>query len=366
MGCTDSSNKKSAKDILGGPVKVRPRNTHRGEHKAFGGLPWGLLGRASESRFPRTSSNMRTLKGRAGQGRKGRLNPPHREGQQADNKFEESLVWGTKPKNGLRAWAGGSHLPRLLQDHTRPIRRAPGPPLPTALFPKTMRMCVCTSQNPYSGLRAGIPPGIPPPLGSQPPHPRHPTGVFVEKGLAALRVARTQVQGPTVCDSESWGRGLMSPRAALSPRVVAFSGQEAHVHANARAQTRLGVYDPGWEARGSQYVRMWVWPHDTPHTHTLTDRTAEAQSGDPGYPRAQKLPKAKVQPLDVPCWLYLVRPSTPDAARKGCSQSDFSLPSSWVRETELFHLFPNDRTPRSWSASSEEPHPLGGGVRWTW
>lgn len=85
-----------------------------------------------------------------------------------------------------------------------------------ALFPKTTHMCVCTSlQNQYFGLPC-------------------PAGVFVEKGLTMPRAARAQVKGPTVCDPESWGTGLMSPRAALSPPAVTFSGQEAHVCANTR------------------------------------------------------------------------------------------------------------------------------------
>lgn len=78
VGCTDSSNKKSAKDIPGSPVEIRPQNTHRGTHEPFGGLFWGLLGRASESKFPRTSSNLRTLKDRAGQGRKAQSPTPRR------------------------------------------------------------------------------------------------------------------------------------------------------------------------------------------------------------------------------------------------------------------------------------------------
>lgn len=108
-------------------------------------------------------------------------------------------------------------------------------------------------------------------------------------------------------------------------------------------------------------------PRHTLYTHPHTARRRHSPE-TLQYPRTQKLSKAKVRPLDVPCWLYLVHPSTPEAARKGCSQSDFSLPSSRVRETELFHLLPNDRSPRSWSVSSEEPHPLRGvgGVRWTW
>jgi len=100
VGCTGSSNKSSAKDILDSPVKVRPQNTRRGEQEAFGCLPWGLLGRAFESRFGRTSSNTGTLKDGAGQ--EGSI-PHSRKGIKQISKCEERLVWGTKPKNGLRA-----------------------------------------------------------------------------------------------------------------------------------------------------------------------------------------------------------------------------------------------------------------------
>jgi len=116
-----------------------------------------------------------------------------------------------------------------------------------------------------------------------------------------------------------------------------------------------------WLRGTGKSVRMGVWTYYAPHIYTRTDCTAEAESGDLRYLRSQILPKAKVRPRDVPCWLCLVRQSTPEAARKGFSQSDFSLRSSRVGETELFHLLPNDRSPRSWSVSSEEPHPLGGG-----
>lgn len=104
MGCTDSRNESSAKAILSSPVKVRPRNTRRGEHEASGSLPWGWPGRAFESRLPRASSNVGTPKDRAGQ--EGSI-PHTRKGIKQRSKCEERLIWGTKPKNGLKARSCG-------------------------------------------------------------------------------------------------------------------------------------------------------------------------------------------------------------------------------------------------------------------
>lgn len=70
----------------------------------------------------------------------------------------------------------------------------------------------------------------------------------------------------------------------------------------------------------------------TPHMYTHTNYTSGAEWRDFRCLGSEILSKAKVLPLDVPCWLFLVSQFTLEMARKR-----FSLQSSWGRETELFH-----------------------------
>lgn len=65
------------------------------------------------------------------------------------------------------------------------------------------------------------------------------------------------------------------------------------------------------------------------HTHT------NYTSGQSRCLGSEIFLKAKVLPLDVPCWLFLVWQFTLEMARKRFSQLGFSLQSSWARETEL-------------------------------
>lgn len=94
--CTGSGPRSSVKDSPGSPVKIRPRITCRGGDER----PSGVSPGASRSSFPRTSSNIETLKDKPGQ--EG-LIPDIQKGIKQISKSEERLVWGTKRKNGLRA-----------------------------------------------------------------------------------------------------------------------------------------------------------------------------------------------------------------------------------------------------------------------
>lgn len=75
----------------------------------------------------------------------------------------------------------------------------------------------------------------------------------------------------------------------------------------------------------------------TPHVYTHTNYTSGAEGRDLRCLGSEILSKAKVLPLDVPCWLFLVWQFTLEMAGKRFSQLDFSLQSSWGRETELSH-----------------------------
>lgn len=163
--------------------------------------------------------------------------------------------------------------------------------------------------------------------------------------------------------------GLCPPTLLPCHPQLSPSLDRTHVYVQTHgAWTRTGVYNSGREAHGSQCVRVWVWTYYTPHIYTRTHCAAEAGSRDRRHPGLKYFQRQKLGPLTSHAGSIWFTKLPPEAARKGFSQSDFSLQSSRVRETELFYLLPNDRSPRSWSVSSEEPHPLGGGggVRGTW
>lgn len=220
---------------------------------------------------------------------------------------------------------------------------------------------------PASRLRQkGVPPS---PSGSQPPS----RWGFCGEGAGSTQGHQsggtgTQSLGPRILGTPG-EEGLCPPTPLPCHPQLSPSLGRTHVCVQTHgAQTRTGVYNSGGEAHGSQCVRVWVWTHCTPHIYTRTHCAAEAGSRDRRHPGLRYFQRQKLGPLTSHAGSIWFTKLPPEADRKGFSQSDFSLQSSRVRETELFHLLPNDRSPRSWSVSSEEPHPLGGGggVRGTW